>query len=47
MPAFYRRLRTGETADAALAGAQRDLLAVAETAHPYLWAGFVVDGAVE
>lgn len=44
MDVFYAELRRGRPADEALAGAQRRLLADAGTAHPYFWAGFVLDG---
>ncbi len=47
MGAFYRRLRAGGTVDDALVTAQRDALARPESRHPYFWAGFVVDGAVD
>ena len=44
MDAFYAELRQGTAVDQALARAQRRLLSRPETAHPYFWAGFVLDG---
>jgi len=44
MDAFYAELRRGTAVDQALARAQRRLLGRPETAHPYFWAGFVLDG---
>ncbi|MGE3177653.1 MAG: CHAT domain-containing protein [Vicinamibacterales bacterium] len=42
---FHRHLRRGDLAVAdALAGAQRAMLRSAATAHPYHWAGFVLNG---
>jgi CHAT domain-containing protein len=45
MTAFYTRLLAGESAAAALAGAQRELLVVEATAAPFYWAAFTFVGA--
>ena len=46
MERFYERFTAGADPVAALAAAQRTLLAVPATAHPFYWAGFVdVGGA--
>jgi len=42
MERFYGRFTTGADPTAALAAAQRALLAAPATAHPFYWAGFVV-----
>ena len=44
MSAFYAERAKGVAADEALARAERRLLARAETAHPFYWAAFVIDG---
>ena len=46
MERFYERFTVGADPVAALAAAQRALLAAPATAHPFYWAGFVdVGGA--
>jgi CHAT domain-containing protein len=45
MQQFYRYLRAGENDAAALARAQGDLLRDPHTAHPFYWAGFVLNRA--
>jgi CHAT domain-containing protein len=40
MEHFYKRYSTDVDAAAALAGAQRAMLASAATSSPYYWAGF-------
>ena len=44
MTAFYVRLLNGEPAAAALAAAQRELLAAERTAAPFYWAAFTLVG---
>ncbi|MGH7469744.1 MAG: CHAT domain-containing protein [Longimicrobiales bacterium] len=44
MEQFYRRLRSGDSEEAALAVAQRAALRNPKTAHPFYWAGFVLNG---
>jgi CHAT domain-containing protein/Tfp pilus assembly protein PilF len=44
MRAFYRDLGSGQSPAAALATAQRALLRDPATAHPFFWAGFVLNG---
>jgi CHAT domain-containing protein/tetratricopeptide (TPR) repeat protein len=44
MGAFYRDLGNGHSPAAALAAAQRALLRDPATAHPFYWAGFVLNG---
>lgn len=44
MTHFYERFTTGSDAVAALAAAQRAMLAAPATAHPFYWAGFVTIG---
>ncbi|HXI20493.1 MAG TPA: CHAT domain-containing protein, partial [Gemmatimonadales bacterium] len=44
MTEFYRRLRAGDQATAALSGAQRAALQDPATADPFFWAGFEVVG---
>jgi CHAT domain-containing protein/Tfp pilus assembly protein PilF len=44
MRAFYRDLGNGQSPAAALAAAQRALLRDPATAHPFFWAGFVLNG---
>lgn len=44
MSTFYAELARGLAADEALARAEQRLLERPETAHPYYWAAFVVDG---
>lgn len=44
MQRFYRRLATGRPAVTALAQAQREMLSRPETAPPFFWAGFVMNG---
>ncbi|MEZ5417298.1 MAG: CHAT domain-containing protein [Vicinamibacterales bacterium] len=44
MERFYREMASGRPAAEALATAQRALASNAATAHPFHWAGFVVDG---
>jgi CHAT domain-containing protein/Tfp pilus assembly protein PilF len=44
MERFHRRLAANRPADAALAEAQRQTLRRPETAAPFYWAGFVVNG---
>jgi CHAT domain-containing protein len=41
MESFYRRLQSGQRPAAALRGAQ---LSLADGAHPYFWAPFVLSG---
>ncbi|PYO37913.1 MAG: hypothetical protein DMD29_14540, partial [Gemmatimonadetes bacterium] len=41
MEHFYERFTAGADPAAALAAAQRALLAAPATAHPFYWAGFV------
>lgn len=43
MGRFYRRLRAGESKDAALRGAQVEMLSTG-FAHPALWAAFQLSG---
>jgi CHAT domain-containing protein/tetratricopeptide (TPR) repeat protein len=45
MELFYRRLASGESEAAALAGAQRAVLREPGRAHPFYWAGFVLSGS--
>jgi CHAT domain-containing protein len=44
MGAFYAELARGSGADVALARAEQQLLSRPETAHPFYWAAFVIDG---
>ncbi len=44
MDRFYRRLRRGESKDAALRGAQVEMLAAERFSHPSLWAAFQLSG---
>lgn len=44
MRRFYRRLRRGEAKDAALRGAQLEMLATPRFSHPALWAAFQLSG---
>ena len=44
MRGFYRRLRRGESKDAALRGAQLELIESPRFAHPSLWAAFQLSG---
>ena len=44
MQMFYRELATGVSDATALARAQRALLRESDTAHPFYWAGFVLNG---
>ena len=44
MDAFYGEVRRGRAVDEAMAFAQRRLLDRPETAHPFFWASFVLDG---
>ena len=41
---FYRELNAGRSESAALAEAQRAALRDPRTAHPFYWAGFVMNG---
>jgi CHAT domain-containing protein len=44
MARFYGRLRRGEGKDAALRGAQLEMLRVPPSSHPALWAAFQLSG---
>lgn len=48
MRGFYQRLRTGQTAADALAGAKREIIRqFGSRAVPYYWAGFTLEGSTE
>ena len=44
MGRFYRRLKQGESKDAALRAAQAEMIATPRFAHPALWAAFQLSG---
>jgi CHAT domain-containing protein len=45
MELFYRRLASGESEAAALAGAQRAMLREPDRGHPFYWAAFILSGS--
>jgi len=44
MERFYRSLKSGDSEEASLAASQRAALRDPQTAHPFYWAGFVLNG---